>query len=126
MTDLLMTSRPSPAGAASDPRDRDADWRPVCAFADLEGDCGKRVQLEGLPPLAVFRLDDDVFVTDDTCTHGDASLCDGFVEDGQVECPWHAGKFDIRSGAATAFPAVAPIRVYRTRVVDGQVSIVVD
>ena len=63
-----------------------------------------RVEVEGLPPLAVFQLDDGFYVTDDTCTHGEASLCEGFVEGDEIECPWHSGRFCIKDGKATALP----------------------
>jgi nitrite reductase/ring-hydroxylating ferredoxin subunit len=95
----------------------------LCPVSEVEPDAPRRVVLDALPPLAVFQLDDGYYVTADTCTHGEASLCDGFVEGGEIECPWHAGKFCIRTGEATAFPAVEPIAVYRTHVVDGQVCI---
>lgn len=103
-----------------------ATTRPLCATVDVEPDAPMRVEIEGLPPLAVFNLDGEFFVTDDTCTHGEASLCDGFVDGDEVECPWHSGKFCIRDGRATAFPAVEPIKVYRTSVVDGKVCIEID
>jgi nitrite reductase/ring-hydroxylating ferredoxin subunit len=103
-----------------------ATWRPLCATADVEIGTPRRVETEGLPPLAVFRLEDGYYVTDDTCTHGEASLCDGFVEGDEIECPFHSGKFCIRDGQATGFPATEPIRVYRTRVVDDQVCIAED
>lgn len=98
-------------------------FQPLCIAADLEIGTPLRVVVDGLPPLAVFRLEDGYFVTDDTCTHGQASLSDGFVEGDEIECPWHSGKFCVKDGKATAFPAIEPIRVYRTSVVDGQVCI---
>ncbi|RYE48512.1 MAG: non-heme iron oxygenase ferredoxin subunit [Hyphomicrobiales bacterium] len=98
-------------------------WRPLCAADAVESGTPLRVVIDGLPPLAVFNLEDGFFVTDDTCTHGEASLCDGFVDGDEVECPWHSGKFCVRDGKATAFPATAPIRVYRTQVMDGKVCI---
>ena len=98
-------------------------WRSVCSVGDVEIGTPRRVETEGLPPLAVFQLEDGYFVTDDTCTHGEASLCDGFVDGDEVECPWHSGKFCVKDGRATAFPAIEPIKVYPTRVVDGHVCI---
>jgi len=97
--------------------------QPLCIAADLEIGTPLRVVVDGLPPLAVFRLEDGYFVTDDTCTHAQASLSDGFVEGDEIECPWHSGRFCIRDGKATTFPAIEPIRVYRTSVVDGQVCV---
>lgn len=99
------------------------DWLPLCPTSEVDPDMPVRVVPEGFPPLAVFELEDGYYVTDDTCTHGEASLCDGFVEGDEIECPWHAGKFCIRDGRATLFPAEEPIRVYETRVIDDQVCI---
>ena len=58
---------------------------PLCAVAELEIGTPRRVIAEGMPPLAVFRLEEGFFVTNDTCTHGEASLCDGFVDGDEVE-----------------------------------------
>ena len=99
-------------------------WRPLCHAIDVEVDVPVRVEREGLPPLAVFQLEDGSFhVTSDVCTHGEASLSDGFVVGDEIECPWHSGRFCIRDGRATALPAFEPIKVYPTRVVDGRICI---
>ena len=99
-------------------------WRPLVATVDVDVGTPKKIDLPGRPPLAVFHLEGGEFcVTDDTCTHGEASLCDGFVEGDEVECPFHSGKFCVRDGRATAFPCEEPIRVYPVRLVDGQVCI---
>ena len=100
-----------------------AAWRPLCAAADVEIGMPRRVEVGGLPPLAVFQLDDGFHVIDDTCSHGRASLSEGFVEGDEIECPWHAGRFCIKDGRATAAPAEEPVRAYATKVVQGQVCI---
>lgn len=82
-----------------------------------------RVELEDCPPLAVFNVAGKYFVINDTCSHGDASLCDGEIEDGEVECPWHNAKFCIKTGKALTFPAVEAQKTYQTSVQDGLVSI---
>lgn len=103
--------------------DEQIKWIPLCATADVEPDLPRRVEVADFPPLAVFQLADGYFVTSDTCTHGEASLAEGFVDGDEIECPWHSGKFCIRDGRATAFPAIEPIKVYRTQIVDGQICI---
>jgi 3-phenylpropionate/trans-cinnamate dioxygenase ferredoxin component len=61
----------------------------VCALADLPRGEALRVDLD--PPLAVFHTDDgEVYALDDTCSHQDASLADGWLEGCWVECPLHA------------------------------------
>jgi len=74
--------------------------------------------------LAIYLVDGEVFVTDDRCTHGDASLSEeGSVDGCTVECSWHFGTFDIRTGAPKASPCTEPIRTWRVVVEDGEVSV---
>jgi 3-phenylpropionate/trans-cinnamate dioxygenase ferredoxin subunit len=61
---------------------------------------------------------------DDTCTHQDASLADGWVENCAVECPLHEACFDLRTGVPSGAPAKTPVRTYAVHVDDG--SIVLD
>jgi nitrite reductase/ring-hydroxylating ferredoxin subunit len=75
-----------------------------------------KVELPDRPPLAVFNLEGEFFAIDDTCTHGEASLSDGEVFGEDVVCPFHSGSFCIRTGEATGYPAVVPVRSYRTLV----------
>jgi nitrite reductase/ring-hydroxylating ferredoxin subunit len=95
----------------------------LCSVAEVEDEQGLRVDVDGLRPFAVFRVDRDYLVTDDTCSHGEASLSEGTVDGGQVECPWHSGRFCLKTGQALNFPAVSPIRVYAATVRDGAVFI---
>ena len=49
--------------------------------------------------ICLYRLDGQVYATQDECSHGSASLSEGFiVEDGLIECALHQGSFDIRTG----------------------------
>lgn len=95
----------------------------LCRAAEVEEGEGLRVDVEGYSPIAVFHFKGEFFATDDTCSHGDASLAEGSVEDGHVECPWHNGRFCLKTGAALTFPAVDPIRVYTTLVQEGDIFI---
>ena len=85
----------------------------VIACNEVEGEFPTRVELPGLRPLACYRLGDDFFVTDDICSHGDASLADGeILPSGEVVCPFHNGTFDIRTGEARRYPCEVAIRTY--------------
>ena len=98
-------------------------WLALFEADFLEIGTPQRVVVEGFPALAIFRLDDGCYVTDDICTHGMASLSEGFVEGDEIECPFHSGRFCIRDGRATAVPASEPIRCYPSRIIDGRVCI---
>ncbi|QYY29105.1 MULTISPECIES: non-heme iron oxygenase ferredoxin subunit [Cupriavidus] len=71
--------------------------------------------------LAVYRSDDEYFVTDNVCTHQYALLSDGYLEDGCIECPLHQGRFDIRTGKAMCAPASTDIRTYPVKFEDRRV-----
>jgi 3-phenylpropionate/trans-cinnamate dioxygenase ferredoxin subunit len=83
----------------------------VCPLTDLPPGAARRVETD--PPIAVFRTDEgEVFAIDDTCTHQDASLADGWLEGCEVECPLHASRFNLRTGAVDAPPAKLPVRTH--------------
>jgi 3-phenylpropionate/trans-cinnamate dioxygenase ferredoxin subunit len=95
---------------------------PVCPLVDLPR--GEAYRLELDPPVSVFHTDDgEVFAIDDTCTHQDASLADGWLEGCEVECPLHASKFDLRTGAVDAPPAKLPVRTHQVTVEDGMIYV---
>lgn len=76
-----------------------------------------RVEVQGLA-LAVFHLEDGFYVTDDACTHGPGQLSEGIVECDVVECNFHQGAFNIKTGEVVQPPCMVPVKTYRT-VVDG-------
>jgi 3-phenylpropionate/trans-cinnamate dioxygenase ferredoxin subunit len=93
----------------------------VCSVDDIPH--GEAVRVEGEVPIAVFNVDGELFAIDDTCTHQDASLADGWVEGCAVECPLHAACFDLRTGMPSGPPAKTPVRTYEVAVVDGMVHV---
>ncbi len=66
--------------------------------------------------LALFNCDGTYYAVDDTCTHAEASLSEGFLQGCEIECPLHGGRFDVRTGKATWSPAFVPVATYAVRV----------
>lgn len=94
----------------------------VCLSSDVPVGAAIKVKI-GEFVLAVFNLDGSIFVTDDSCTHGPGSLSEGYIEDDIVECNFHRGAFNIRSGAAVSPPCMVPVRTYAVMVSEGSVYI---
>lgn len=92
---------------------------PVCRLEDLP--LGGSVRLDLDPPITVFHTDGGLYAVDDTCTHQDASLSDGWLEGCLIECPLHAASFDLRTGEPQCLPARRPLRTHRVSVDDGTV-----
>jgi nitrite reductase/ring-hydroxylating ferredoxin subunit len=94
----------------------------LCVVGDVDADTPVRVPTPAMD-YAVFQLGDHYFVTQDLCTHGPGSLAEGFVEGEDIECPFHQGKFNIRTGLPSAPPCSEALRIWTTHVIDGQVCI---
>ncbi|HEY7060659.1 MAG TPA: bifunctional 3-phenylpropionate/cinnamic acid dioxygenase ferredoxin subunit [Chloroflexota bacterium] len=92
-----------------------AEFVKVAAVADVPPGRAKLVEVGGRF-IALYNCAGTFYATDDTCSHAEASLSDGFLEGTTIECPEHGARFDVRTGAATWSPAVIPIATYAVRV----------
>ncbi len=97
----------------------------LCKTSAVDDASMIQVGVPGRAPFAVYKVEGQFHVTDDTCTHGKSSLADeGELEGHCITCTWHDGKFDIRTGQALCAPCVVPLRVYPVTIEDD--SVVVD
>jgi 3-phenylpropionate/trans-cinnamate dioxygenase ferredoxin subunit len=96
----------------------------VCHEDELAVGEARKLPVE--PPIALFHAEDGWFALDDTCTHGQASLCEGFVDGGTVECPLHMAQFCLKTGAALTPPADKPVAAYAVVIEGGDVFVACD
>src|SRR5215471_7089729 len=94
----------------------------LCGTVDVAPGSALKVETEGLT-LAVFNLDGEFYVTDDACTHGPGSLSEGFIEGDVVECNFHNGQFNIRTGEVVSPPCMIPMKTYPATVENGKIVI---
>ena len=98
---------------------------PVRPLSDFSP--GDAVRLEpadtGTVAVAVFRTDEGFHAIDDSCTHQDAALSDGWLEGCFIECPLHAALFDLRTGEPDGPPADEAVRTHPVVVQDGMVHV---
>ena len=94
----------------------------LCSTADVAPGGVIKVERQGLE-LAVFNVDGEFYVTDDHCTHGPGLLSEGYVDGDIVECNFHGGQYNIRTGAVVLPPCVDPVKTYSAVVRDGKVII---
>jgi nitrite reductase/ring-hydroxylating ferredoxin subunit len=70
----------------------------ICKIADLNEKQGKRFLINDVD-IAVFKVDDEIFVLNNICPHQHTALIyDGFIEDGCVVCPAHGWMFNLKTG----------------------------
>ena len=94
----------------------------LCSIADVAPGTALRVEI-GEMAFAVFNVEGEFYVTDDACTHGPGSLSEGYIDGDVVECNFHNGQFNIRTGEVVLPPCMVPVRTYPVTVAGGKVTI---
>lgn len=99
-----------------------AGWQAVASADEVEEDdvicvrtCGRDV--------AVYNIEGEYYATDDCCTHQQASLSEGYLQDDTIECPRHQGVFHVPTGKPMSAPVTEPLTVYTTKVEDGTILV---
>ena len=100
----------------------DGEWTAVATLDDFAASDAIFVVAAG-KEIAIFLVDGTVFATANRCTHGDARLCDGWVEGHEIECPLHQGKFDVRTGQPTCAPVTEAVATYPVKIEGGRVYV---
>ena len=83
---------------------RSTTWRPA-----------RRAEfvIDGIP-VAVVRIDDDVYAIGDICSHANVSLSEGEVwcDEKEIECPSTAARSASSPANPSTLPATQPVPVF--------------
>jgi len=99
-----------------------SNWVEAAKAADFADGDVRGVEI-GDVPIAIYQIEGAFYATDNVCTHAFALLSDGFLDDCTIECPLHAGRFDIRSGKALGRPVTRDLKTYPVKIENGAVLI---
>ena len=99
-----------------------ADFVAVANVSEIPVGQVKPVQTGG-KHLLVCHTEQGFYVVDDTCTHDDGPLADGWLEGNAIECPRHGARFDVATGKVLCLPAAVPIKSYPVKVAGDEVSV---
>lgn len=83
-----------------------------------------RVEIDG-HELALYRVGETFYASDDACPHADGPLSEGDQEGDSVICPLHGWAFDLKSGRCTNIDS-ARLRVYPCRQVGEALYVALD
>lgn len=97
-------------------------WTTVCRKGDLDEEYPFSAKIDG-KHIGVYELDGEYYALDDVCPHAFALLSQGFVEDGEIECPLHEALFDIKTGKCLGPPADRDVKAYPLRVEDDEIQL---
>lgn len=91
------------------------EYRKVASSSELTEGSKLFVEVDD-QPVALFRVEGQVYAIDDVCTHDGGPLADGKLCGFEIECDRHGARFDIRSGSALSMPAVENVRAHHVKV----------
>jgi nitrite reductase (NADH) small subunit/3-phenylpropionate/trans-cinnamate dioxygenase ferredoxin subunit len=102
-------------------------WLAVGRPEALSFDPGSVVLVGGLE-LAIFKVagaETGYCAVANSCPHAGASLAEGHLTDGEVSCPWHGWRFDLRTGHCKTIPEDS-VRAFPLRFNDGILEVGLD
>jgi naphthalene 1,2-dioxygenase system ferredoxin subunit len=100
---------------------RSEEWTDAAGIEEVPEGAVKGIEIQK-QFVALYRLDGKVYATSDICTHESARLSDGWIENGEIECPLHGARFKIDSGRCLG-PFGGDLRCFRARVRQQRIEI---
>ena len=73
------------------------------------------VEVEG-EEIVLANVDGEIYAFGGECTHKGGPLGEGLLEGDEVECPFHQGRFNVKTGEAVQEPPTEPIPTYQVQV----------
>ena len=98
------------------------DFQTVATASDVPENTGLAVELDGVS-LLICRSGEEIVVVENRCSHQNQPLADGRIRNGYIFCPVHGMRFRLKTGEAIGQLTRVPIKVFETRVVDGDVQV---
>lgn len=100
-------------------------WVAIADVGSLVENDAIGITVEG-QEIALFNVAGSYHATSNLCTHGNARLCDGYMEDDRIECPLHQGLFHIPTGKALGAPATEALKTYPIRIEGKRICVRLD
>jgi nitrite reductase/ring-hydroxylating ferredoxin subunit len=94
----------------------------VANLSDIPEGSTKCVEAKG-HRIALYNIDGEIHATQESCTHAEASLCEGEIAGEEIMCPLHFATFNIKTGECTGPPADEDLMTYRVRVEGGSIEV---
>ena len=82
----------------------------------------KIVEVDG-EEVAIANIDGDLRAFQNACTHRGGPLGEGLLMGEVVECPFHSGQFNARTGEVVSPPPTEPLKTYAVQVDGSDIKI---
>ncbi len=85
----------------------------------------KAVKVNG-HEVCLANVDGEIYAIGNVCTHAGAPLCDGYLDGETLECPWHAGWINVKTGEALQMPVLEPSQTFKVEVQGEEIRLATD
>ena len=100
------------------------DFESVADVSELPEGSLLGVRMTSGDEVCLFNYRGRIGAVHNVCTHAEFPLSDGTLDkDGTIECVWHGARYYCLTGEVRRGPAIDPVPVYETRVVEGKVRV---
>jgi nitrite reductase/ring-hydroxylating ferredoxin subunit len=99
-----------------------ADFVRVAAAGDVPAGEMLIVEVEG-EEIVLANVDGQIYAFGNECTHRGGPLGEGLLEGDEVECPFHQGRFNVKTGAVVQDPPTEPVPTYKVQVDGGDILV---
>ena len=99
-----------------------SDWIDVAPVSEIGPNEYRVVDAEDVM-IAVFNIDSQFYAIEDCCSHDRLCLTGGEIADGEITCPHHGARFNIKTGQALCAPAYEPVATFPVRIIDNRVQV---
>ena len=73
--------------------------------------------------ILLVNVDGSYYAIDDTCTHAECPLSEGYLENEIVECSCHGAQFNVKTGEVARPPAFENLIAYPVKVEEEDILI---
>ena len=99
-----------------------SEWVKVCSTSDLKRGDMLDFDYEE-KKILLANLNGKVYATDRICTHADADLATGILNEEGITCPLHLSTFDLATGIPQNLPAETPLKIYNVKIEQNEIYV---
>lgn len=92
-----------------------AEFVKVASVGEVPPGEMKIVEVDG-DEVVLANVGGDIVAFGNECTHRGGPLGEGILMDEVVECPWHAGQFNVKTGEVVGPPPDSSIPTFQVQV----------
>jgi len=102
-----------------------SEWVNVCKTSQLKK--GDMIDFDyNDKKILVANLNGQFYATDRICTHAEADLSTGILNEEGITCPLHLSTFDLKTGVPQNLPAEIPLKTYNVKIEQNEIYVEVE